>query len=93
MSFLDMFVSNGGNNDTGWAHKKYDQLIAKAKESGNPKIRSKALHDAEKILMDEMPIAPVYFYTRPLLRKNWVKGARRSALGFWDFKESFITKH
>ena len=93
MTFMDMFVTKGGNNDTGWANKKYDELIDKAKNSGDPKVRMQAMHEAEKILMAEMPIAPIYFYTRPVVIKSWAMNAKRSALGFWDFSQSYIAAH
>jgi len=67
MTFIDMFVTNGGNNETGWSNKKYDELVKKAKSTNDQAVRMQAMHEAEKILMDEMPIAPIYFYTNPEL--------------------------
>ncbi len=93
MTFMDMFVTKGGNNDTGWSNKKYDALIDQAKNTGDPKVRMQAMHDAEKILMAEMPIAPIYFYTRPALIKSWAVNAKRSSLGFWDFSQAYIAAH
>ena len=46
-------------NDTRFSRS--DALINKAK-SGRSKVRMEALHKAEDILMDEMPIASIYFY-------------------------------
>lgn len=76
MTFADMFVTNGGNNETGWSNKGYDALITKAKttDAGNPKARMADMHNAEKLLMDRMPIMPIYFYTQPLLIKPNLKG-------------------
>lgn len=93
MTFMDMFVTDGGNNDTGWSNKKYDELIAKAKSSSDPKVRIKAMHDAEKILMNAYPIAPIYFYTRPYLLKPWVHDVLRSSLGYVEFTKAWISKH
>jgi oligopeptide transport system substrate-binding protein len=71
MTFVDMFVTGGGNNQTGWSNKQYDTLVDTAKKSGDQKVRMQAMHDAEKILMDEMPIAPIYYYVRTgLFNKN-----------------------
>ncbi|MGE5549426.1 MAG: peptide ABC transporter substrate-binding protein [Bacteroidota bacterium] len=93
MTFMDMWVTGGGNNDTGWGNKQYDAYIDQAKATGDPKIRIKAMHDAEKILMDEMPIMPIYFYTRPYLQADYLKGVTHSAIGLVDFKWAYVLKH
>src|SRR5664280_2465481 len=60
-TFLYMFVTGGGSSHTGWSNKSYDALIAKAKATVDPKARMAALHAAEKILMTEVPILPIYY--------------------------------
>ena len=62
-TFLDMFVTDGGNNRTGWSHKQYDGLIASAgRETDNAK-RFEIFREAEKILVSaEAPICPLYYY-------------------------------
>lgn len=74
MTFMDMWVKDGGNNETGWSNAQYDQLIQQAKTTGDQTVRMKAMHDAEKILMDEMPIAPIYEYVRVRLISKHLKG-------------------
>jgi oligopeptide transport system substrate-binding protein len=62
-TFLDMFVTDGGNNRTGWSNKRYDELIAMASRERDEKRRMEIFREAEKILVvDEMPIMPIYFY-------------------------------
>lgn len=62
-TFLDMFVTGGGNNRTGWSDPRYDQLIAAAAARTDPPKRFDLLRDAERILVcDEMPVCPLYFY-------------------------------
>lgn len=91
MSFIDMFVTKGGNNDTGWSYKDYDALVAKANSTGDQKVRMEAMHQAEKILMDEMPVMPIYFYTNPGLIKDNVKGVIVPPFGIYaDFKNAYI---
>lgn len=89
-TFLDMFVTNGGNNGTGWSNKAYDADIAKAKTTTDPVARMATLHDAEKILMTDMPIMPVYFYTNPVLITSHVKNFYQSTLGFVDWKNAYM---
>ncbi|HWI53579.1 MAG TPA: peptide ABC transporter substrate-binding protein, partial [Symbiobacteriaceae bacterium] len=74
MTFADMWVTKGGNNQTGYANPKYDALIETAKKSSDPAVRMKALHDSEKMLMDDMPILPIYHYVRVRLVSTKVKG-------------------
>jgi oligopeptide transport system substrate-binding protein len=90
-TFMDMWVTGGGNNDTGWSNKQYDADIAKAKVTTDPKLRMKYMHDAEIILMTQFPIAPIYYYTHPILLKAKVKGLVLSTLGFCDWKNVTIS--
>lgn len=73
-SFLDMWLTGGGNNQTGWSNPEYDRLIAQAAATTDPQKRLEVFQKAEAILMDEMPIIPVYFYTRVFLMRPEVKG-------------------
>jgi oligopeptide transport system substrate-binding protein len=62
-TFLDLFVTNGTQNRTGWSNKRYDELILElAALEGNPEKRMAYFNEAEQILMEELPIFPLYFY-------------------------------
>jgi oligopeptide transport system substrate-binding protein len=62
-TFLDMFVTGGGNNRTGWSSPRYDKLIAEASAETDPATRLEILRDAERLLVEEaVPICPIYFY-------------------------------
>ena len=74
MTFADLWVTGGSFNDANWSNKEYDSNIKLAKTSMDPKERMEALHKAEEILIDEMPIIPLYFYTKPHAVKPYVKG-------------------
>lgn len=93
MTFLDLWATGNGNNYTGWNNPRYDQLIDTAKTTNDKKARYQALHDAEKLLMNEMPVIPIYFYTRPYIIKPWVKGVQYSAVGLVDFSGVSISGH
>lgn len=73
-TFLDLWMTGGGNNETGWGNAEYDQLIKLAGGTRDQKVRYDAFQKAEAILMDELPIMPIYFYTRPRLIQPSVKG-------------------
>lgn len=90
MTFMDLFVTGSGNNYPKWSNKTYDELIEKAKSSNDQAERTKAMQEAEKILIDEMPIAPIYFYTRVYMEKPYVKGAVRNVIMETDFSRAWI---
>jgi len=59
-SFLDCFKSGVGNNRTGWSSARYDALLVQASGQQDPLARAALLAQAEAVLLDELPIAPVY---------------------------------
>jgi len=62
-TFLGLFMSNDGNNRTGWKNTRYDALIREANEQNDLKMREKLFRQAETILVrDEVPIIPLFFY-------------------------------
>jgi oligopeptide transport system substrate-binding protein len=62
-TFMDLFVTGGGNNRTGWSNAKYDALIRAAALEVNPERRAKIFQEAETILCkEELPIIPLYYY-------------------------------
>lgn len=62
-TFLNMFVTNDGNNRTGWSNARYDALIQQANETTDVSAREKLFQQAETILVrDELPIVPLFFY-------------------------------
>ncbi len=62
-TFLDMFMSDNGNNRTGWKNARYDELMRRGNSDTNKASRARTLAEAEKILVhDEVPIVPVYIY-------------------------------
>lgn len=73
-TFLDMFVSGGENNCTGWGNAEYDRLIAAAATETDSEKRLALLHQAEAILMDEQPIIPFYNYVSKNMVKPTIRG-------------------
>jgi oligopeptide transport system substrate-binding protein len=75
-TFLDLWVTGGGNNQTGWSNVDYDQLLHSALETKTEEQRMAVYQKLEAILSDEVPVIPIYFYTHvyaisPKV-KNWV---------------------
>ena len=62
-TFLDMFLTGGGNNRTGWSSADYDALIAEASRELDPGRRFDILRRAEDLLVQKsMPVCPIYYY-------------------------------
>lgn len=73
-TFLSIMTTGNGNNDTGWGDPRYDSLIRDAQRAPDEATRFAILRKAEGILMEAMPIIPLYFYTRVYLRDPRLKG-------------------
>ncbi|MDU4325521.1 MAG: peptide ABC transporter substrate-binding protein [Clostridium celatum] len=89
MTFLDMWVTGGGNNDCGFSNAEYDKLISDAKVETDAAKRTEMLRKAEDILMNEMPIIPIYYYTNVRAWNDNVKGIQCSTLGKIYFKGAY----
>jgi oligopeptide transport system substrate-binding protein len=74
-TFLETFLSYSGNNRTGFANPEYDRLVNAAGCANDPKARLELFQQAEALLLDELPLIPIYYYTRVYLLhpavKNW----------------------
>ncbi len=91
-TFLDMFVSNGGNNRTGWSNQKYDQLIQQAGRTAGTDQRFEQFQQAEKILIDDSPIIPIYTYTAIYLKSTDVKGWYNNVLNAHPIKYVYLQR-
>ncbi|HSI83473.1 MAG TPA: peptide ABC transporter substrate-binding protein [Candidatus Methylacidiphilales bacterium] len=61
-TFLDMFVTGGGNNRTGYSSKEFDTLQAQAAAEPDPVKRAELLYKSEVVLVEkDVPILPLYF--------------------------------
>ena len=73
-TFLDMFVTDGPNNQTRWSNSFFDEGIEKAKYESDPVRRMALFKEMEQTLMDEQPIIPIYFYVSLNMVNTRVKG-------------------
>lgn len=94
MTFLDMWVTGGGNNDAGYANPEYDKLIADAKASSDLAKRQEDFAAAEKMLVqDDMVIMPIYYYTNNSLTKEYLKGVTLDFSGAVDYTRAYLLEH
>ncbi|QQQ11891.1 peptide ABC transporter substrate-binding protein [Aeromonas media] len=73
-TFLDIMTSSSSANSGKWFNKAYDALLAKAHDAKDPAERNRLYQQAEALIDEEAPIAPVYFYVKSRLLKPFVKG-------------------
>lgn len=74
-TFLEMWRKGDGNNNTRWSSAEYERLLGVAEGTPDPAARYGVLADAERTLLAEIPVIPLYWYTtnyliRPEV-KNW----------------------
>lgn len=94
ISFLDVFKhKDNGTNNTQWENPKYIAFIDESAKTGKAKDRLKLLKQAEEVLIDEMPIIPLYFSTYNYMQKPNVKGVYFSELGYLDFKKADLIEN
>lgn len=90
-TFLDLWVTGGGNNDTGWSNAEYDDLIQrKIPVMKTHAERMEGFRRAETILLQEMPIIPIYSYATRHLVNTSVRGMPGNILDYYSFKQIYL---
>ena len=90
MNFLDLWLTGGGNNDAGYSNLEYDKYVRDAQKESDPDKRTALLHKAEDILMEDMPVIPLYYYTSVVVANPKAKGWIKSPLGGYFFKKAYV---
>lgn len=83
---LESFITGSAMNRTTWSNAEYDKLIADIKNETDENKRWELLKQADRLLMDEMPVFPLYFYNSTSLEKEGVSGILRHPVGYVDLK-------
>lgn len=90
MTMLDIMLSYGGVNHSGFSNIGYDGLIQFAKSSKDNKSRMEAMHKAEYILLEEMPIIPLFYRTDSIMKSPKLKGVVLDPLARHKFNYAYI---
>jgi dipeptide transport system substrate-binding protein len=86
VNFLENFTTGNSMNRTGWSNARYDELIKKSKQEKDEKKRFEYLYEAEKLLLTELPVVPIYFYNKTYLQKDNVTGVVYHPVGYLELK-------
>jgi oligopeptide transport system substrate-binding protein len=89
-TFIELFESTSGNNNTGWSNTEFDRLVHQAGAEPEAMKRLDLLRQAEKILMEEMPAIPLYFYVSSDCWKEEVKGVYSNIQDIHPLKEAWV---
>lgn len=90
MSMLELWTTDNSLNETGWSNLRYDELIRAAKHSMDKVTRIRAMHEAEDILINEMPICPIYSFVRGALQSPNLKEVQVSPTGYVYFHNAYV---
>lgn len=92
VSFIDIWVTGGGNNNAQWSNKEYDKIVSEIKSTTDAKERYAKMHEAEDLLAKDMPIIPIYYYTDLYLISDKLEGMYTSPLGYKYFMYCTVTE-
>lgn len=86
-NFLEILSPHSGNNHSFWKSAEYQRLLDAANAQADPAARLATLRRAEQMAMEALPLLPIYVYTRPYMRKPYLKG-------FWsNYQDRHLWKH
>lgn len=87
INFLEVFkYKNGGSNNTLWENSRFIDLLDKSSQIADASLRKVILGESEKILMEEMPIIPVFYYSMLYVNQPELKDVVLSSMGQIDFR-------
>ncbi|WP_341518085.1 peptide ABC transporter substrate-binding protein [Bacillus paramobilis] len=93
ISYLELFTTDNQNNKMNYSNRHYDELIKKAKSDLvlDQKKRWEALQEAERILLEDAAVAPLYQMGSAYVQKDYVKGIEKHQFGgVYTYKNAYI---
>ena len=93
VNFLEVFKSkSNGTNNTNWENEKYAKCIDNSYLCKDQEKRFEYLRQSEKLLIDEMPIIPIYYYSLLFVKDKNLQDVVLTKMGNIDFKWAYINK-
>jgi oligopeptide transport system substrate-binding protein len=92
-TFAELFRSAGGLNATGYASPEYDRMLDLTAAEAYAARRVGHLQQAERVLLDDMPLIPLYFYVTARMVKPWIGGYESNIMDHHRTKDLYILKH
>ena len=92
-NFLDTLRSGSPNNDAHYERQEFNELLDRAASTVDPSDRRHLLQDAEKMMLSDYPILPIYFFSSKRLIRPNIKGAKVNPLNRLYSKHLVIEDH
>jgi ABC-type oligopeptide transport system substrate-binding subunit len=92
-SFLDILRTNSSNNDSGYSNPLFDKFLDEASNTADSSIRRGLLANAERSMLDDYPVIPLYYLVSKRLVKPYVLGVKPNALDRVSSKELSLLPH
>lgn len=92
-SFLELLYSQHGINDSGYDDPNYDALLKQSANSTDQNDRLDIMYQAEKKLLEDQPIMPIFSYVTKRLIKPYLGGVGNNIMDHHYSKDWFILKH
>lgn len=88
-TFLDMWVTDGGNNQTGFSNERYDELIDLASKETDLEKRESYFIECEQIIADQLPIGPAFWRAPSYACSDKIKGGMHRST-FQDINAVYV---
>lgn len=88
-TFLDLWVTDGGNNQTGFSNERYDELIDLAATETDLEKRESYFVECEQIIADQLPIGPAYWRAPSYACSDKIKGGMHRST-FQDINAVYV---
>jgi len=92
-NFLDTFRAHSPNNDPGYENPSFDALADQAAATNDLAKRRQLLANTERVMLDDYPIVPLYFFVSKALVKPYVRGFKPSPLNHMPTKALSLVAH
>ena len=88
-AFLDLWVTDGGNNQTGFSNERYDELIDLAAKETDLEKRESYFIECEQIIADQLPIGPAFWRAPSYACSDKIKGGMHRST-FQDINAVYV---
>ncbi|WP_407654826.1 ABC transporter substrate-binding protein [Brenneria populi] len=92
-TYFDILRTGNSNNQGKFTHAEYDALLDRSVNADTPAARNSDYHQAEKILQQQAPLIPLYYYVRARLVKPYIGGFKPDQKADVYSKDIYIIKH
>jgi oligopeptide transport system substrate-binding protein len=91
-TFLNLFLTPGGDNGSGWWDTKYAELLETANHTADKQKRYQLLAQAEKYMLDAQPTIPLETPSVNWVKKPYVKGLYPNPASLFAWKFVYIER-